>query len=169
MRILGQDNVREYGVAVVPRSDGDPLNLKIQSVGSEAERIASLPCWHAEPPATVLRDAKGAIVRDKDGQHVTVYNREAAAFKSRQAELNALYGVAYIYLGLVQEPGNVEWDTDHELLDSDPLGFFRSIRDEMESVGLSQGAQAELFRQIHELSVPSKEEVDAAKGTFQDA
>lgn len=168
MKINGQTDVREYGVAKLPRADGSVLELPIQSVGSEAELLGAHPCWHAVPKAEVLRDKKGAIVRDKDNQPVLAYNRESAEFKAKQAELSVLWAVAYIYLGLRQVEDGVSWDTDPEMMRDKPLDFFRSIQREMEEAGLSQGAQGELFRQIHELSVPTRKEVDAAKASFPD-
>lgn len=170
MRVKGEATVRDYGTARVVRSDGAVVELKIRAVGSEVELLLAHPAWHVEPPTEVKRDKRGRVERDKDGQPVMVVNRESAKYKAEQHKRSVLYTAAYTYLGLVREDegGDVSWDTDPAMMEEEPVKFFELIDREMQDAGWSQGARASLFKQIHELSVPTKEEVESAEQSFQD-
>lgn len=172
MKIGDLSSVRDYGIATLDRAgDAEPITLKIRAVGSEVERLRAHPCWHVEPPVQFRRDKDNKIVRDKNNEPVKVKNEDDPAYRAQVSEINALWGVAYVYLGLVpkSENGDVAFDTDPAGLEQNPLDFFRDIQREMIDVGLSQGAVSSLFRQIHALSVPTAKEVEEAEQSFQDA
>lgn len=170
MKIKDGTSVREYGMAVLPLASGEDLNLKIRSVGCEIDVLTSSAEWFVSPPVQVMRGRNGQVLRDPDGQPVTITDRNAPAYLAKRDEIELLRKVAYIYHGLVEKKdgGDIEWDTDRDQHTEGSLQFFRSIRDELIEAGFSQGTIVNLFAQINELSVPTHKEVEAAEKSFQD-
>lgn len=159
MKIAGLGSLERRAKVTLIGSDGESVDLIVTAVplGFEVDLARDIPA--PIPPSRTSAGPKGVT---------QTFDREDSKFKAAEAEVSSLQLVAMIHCALRNEP-KVTWTAQRSAF-TEPVQFYRAIRDEMREMGFSILDWSAIAKALSSLSGQLEKKMEeAAQGFLPEA